>query len=229
MKMLPANATADEQGEAAPIHRRPGECAVMCAAVNRRVSGSRRARSSATTHHTSDDDVHEPPPARSDIGEPERHHGDAGAEPGRHRQDADRVGPAVLRHLLGGDDPDEEGERDPHRAGQRLRRRRGSPNDGAIAPRTDNSGASQATATITRRRPMRSASTAAGSAITMPTRTTAPAMPIPVLSTPKSSAAKLTVWVNSVLTNAALIEAAASRPSTSTCVGSSRSGGAHQA
>ncbi len=33
--------------------------------------------------------------------------------------------------------------------------------------------------------------------------------------------------MNNVLTNAALIDAAASRPSTSSCVGSSRSGGAH--
>ncbi len=91
-------------------------------------------------------------------------------------------------------------------------------NVGAIAPSTDSNGASQATATMTRRRPMRSARIAAGRAITIPTRTKAPAMPIPVLSTPKSSAAKLTVWVNSVLTKAALIEAAASRPSTSSCV-----------
>ena len=62
----------------------------------------------------------------------------------------------------------------------------------------------------------------------MPTRTTAPAMPMPVSLTPKSSAAKLTVWVNSVLTNAALIEAAASSPTTSSWVESRRSGGAHQ-
>ena len=46
-------------------------------------------------------------------------------------------------------------------------------------------------------------------------------------STPKSSAAKLTVWVNSVLTNADDIDAAASSPSTSSVRGSSRSGGAH--
>ena len=48
----------------------------------------------------------------------------------------------------------------------------------------------------------------------MPARTTAPAMPMPVSPTPKSSAAKLTVWVNSVLMNADDIDAAASSPST---------------
>ena len=52
-------------------------------------------------------------------------------------------------------------------------------------------------------------------------------MPTPLSLTPKSSAAKLTVWVNSVLTNAEDIDAAASRPSTVSVRGSRRSGGAH--
>ncbi len=47
-------------------------------------------------------------------------HRDSRAEAGRHRQDADRVGPAVARHLLGGDDTDQEGEGDAHRARQGL-------------------------------------------------------------------------------------------------------------
>ena len=50
---------------------------------------------------------------------------------------------------------------------------------------------------------------------------------MPPSPTPKSSAAKFTVCVNSVLTNAEDIEAAASRPSTVRPRGSSRSGGAH--
>ena len=86
-------------------------------------------------------------------------------------------------------------------------------------------GAIHATATITRRRPMRSASTAAGSAKMMPARTIAPAYPTPASPTPKSSAANSAVWVKSVFTNAALIDAAASRPMTNTCVVSRRSGG----
>ena len=61
----------------------------------------------------------------------------------------------------------------------------------------------------------------------MPARTIEPATPTPVSPTPKSSAAKLTVWVNSVLTNADDIDAAASRPSTVSARGSRRSGGAH--
>ena len=61
----------------------------------------------------------------------------------------------------------------------------------------------------------------------IPARTTEPAMPTPLSLMPKSSAAKLTVWVNSVLTNADDIDAAASRPSTSSVRGSRRSGGAH--
>src|SRR5262249_29205599 len=58
-------------------------------------------------------------------------------------------------------------------------------------------------------------------------RTTEPAMPTPASLTPKSSAAKLTVCVKSVLTNAEDIEAAASSPSTVSARGSRRSGGAH--
>jgi hypothetical protein len=68
---------------------------------------------------------------------------------------------------------------------------------------------------------MRSAMTAAGIATTMPARTIAPAMPIAVSLAPKSSAAKFTVCVKSVLTNAALIDAAASRPTTRIWVASS--------
>ena len=74
---------------------------------------------------------------------------------------------------------------------------------------------------------MRSASTATGSTRMMPARTNEPATPTPVSLTPKSSAAKLTVWVNSVLTNADDIDAAASSPSTVSARGSRRSGGAH--
>ena len=61
----------------------------------------------------------------------------------------------------------------------------------------------------------------------MPARTIEPATPTPELPTPKSSAANLTVWVNSVLMNAELIDAAASRPSTRIWRSVSRSGGAH--
>ena len=61
----------------------------------------------------------------------------------------------------------------------------------------------------------------------MPARTPAPAMPMPESPTPKSSAANSTVWVNSVLMNAEAIDEAASRPSTLSCRGVSRSGGAH--
>ena len=61
----------------------------------------------------------------------------------------------------------------------------------------------------------------------MPQRTITPATAWPLSPIPKSSAAKLTVCVNSVLTNAADIDAAASRPSTLTWIGVSRSGGAH--
>ena len=49
-----------------------------------------------------------------------------------------------------------------------------------------------------------------------------------ILCQGRGSAANSAVWVNSVLTNAVLIDAAASRPSTSTWVGSRRSGGVHQ-
>ncbi len=61
----------------------------------------------------------------------------------------------------------------------------------------------------------------------MPARTIAPATPTPPSLTPKSVAAKLTVWVNRVLTNADDIDAAARIPSTRSWRGSSRSGGAH--
>ena len=100
-------------------------------------------------------------------------------------------------------------------------------NDGAKAPSAVTTGAATAIAVTTRRRPIRSASTATGSTSTMPARTTEPATPTPVSLTPKSSAAKFTVWVNSVLTNADDIDAAASSPSTVSARGSRRSGGAH--
>ena len=67
------------------------------------------------------DEVHQPPRAGGDVGERQRHHGHAGAEPAGHRQHADGVGPAVARHLLGGDDGDEEVERQPERPADRLR------------------------------------------------------------------------------------------------------------
>ena len=100
-------------------------------------------------------------------------------------------------------------------------------NVGANAPIAVTTGAATAIAVTTRRRPIRSASTATGRTRTIPARTTEPATPTPVSLTPKSSAAKLTVWVNSVLTNADDIDAAASRPSTVSARGSRRSGGAH--
>ena len=102
-----------------------------------------------------------------------------------------------------------------------------SGNVGAIAPAAVTSGAANAIAVTTRRRPTRSASTATGSTSRIPARTIEPAIPRPASLTPKSSAAKFTVWVNSVLTNADDIDAAASRPSTVSARGSSRSGGAH--
>ena len=100
-------------------------------------------------------------------------------------------------------------------------------NVGASAPRAVAIGAAQATNVTTRLRPIRSASTAAGSASTMPARTIEPATPTPQLPTPKSSAANLTVWVNSVLMYAELIDAAASSPRTRIWRSLSRSGGAH--
>ena len=103
-----------------------------------------------------------------------------------------------------------------------------TPKFGARAPRAENNGANQAASTIIRRRPARSAMKAIGRANTMPTRTITPPTPCPNLPMPKSFAAKLAVCVNSVLANAELIEAAASRPSNSACRGSRRSGGAHQ-
>ena len=100
-------------------------------------------------------------------------------------------------------------------------------NVGAMAPAAETSGAATAITVTIRRRPARSASAATGSTKMIPARTTEPAMPTPASPTPKSSAAKLTVWVNSVLTNADDIDAAASRPSTVSIRGSRRSGGAH--
>ena len=61
----------------------------------------------------------------------------------------------------------------------------------------------------------------------MPARTIDPPTPTPTSPTPKSSAANSTVWVNSVLTKAEAIDAAARRPSTLIARGSRRSGGAH--
>ena len=84
-----------------------------------------------------------------------------------------------------------------------------------------------ATPVTTRRRPMRSARTASGRTSRIPPRTIEPAMPMPVSPTPKSSAAKLTVCVKSVLTKADDIDAAASSPSTVMARVSRRSGGAH--
>ncbi len=68
------------------------------------------------------DEIDVSPAARSDVGQSERHHGDPGAETGSHGEDADRICPAVARHLLRRDDPDDEGEGDPHRATDRLSR-----------------------------------------------------------------------------------------------------------
>ena len=66
-----------------------------------------------------------------------------------------------------------------------------------------------------------------GTVITTPRRTITPPTPWPVLPMPKPSAAKFTVWVNSVLANAADSDAAASSPSSRAWRGVSRSGGAH--
>ena len=54
MKMLPMKATADSSSSRRRFIRGRCEWVVMWAATNRRVSGSRRARSRATTHHTND-------------------------------------------------------------------------------------------------------------------------------------------------------------------------------
>ncbi len=98
---------------------------------------------------------------------------------------------------------------------------------GASPPAAVTSGAANAIAITTRRRPIRSARIAKGSTSTMPARTSDPPTPTPVSPMPKSSAANATVWVNRVLTNADDIDAAASSPSTVSRRGSSRSGGAH--
>ena len=50
--------------------------------------------------------------AATEVGETECRDGDTGPEPGRHREDADRVRPAVARHLLGGSDAGEHREPD---------------------------------------------------------------------------------------------------------------------
>src|SRR5262249_9730972 len=89
------------------------------------------------------------------------------------------------------------------------------------------SGAAIAIAVTIFLRPVRSAKAATGSTRMIPARTTEPAMPTPASLTPKSSAAKFTVWVNIVFTKAEDIDAAASRPSTVRARGSRRSGGAH--
>ncbi len=100
-------------------------------------------------------------------------------------------------------------------------------NVGASAPAAVTTGAATAISVTMRRRPARSAMAATGSTKMIPARTTDPAMPMPLSPTPKSSAAKLTVWVNRVFMNAEDIDAAASRPSTFSARGSMRSGGAH--
>ena len=87
---------------------------------------------------------------------------------------------------------------------------------GASAPSAASIGAARAVPTMIRRRPIRSANRANGATRTIPKRTTVPALPWAPLPIPNSSAAKLTVWVNTVLTNAADSDAAASRPRTST-------------
>ena len=97
---------------------------------------------------------------------------------------------------------------------------------GANAPSDAMMGAAHANVTTTRRRPMRSASNAAGRPNRMPMRTMVPATPRPQSPTPKSSPANDTVWVNSVFTNAVNNDAAANKPRTRTCRWSKRSGGA---
>ena len=78
---------------------------------------------------------------------------------------------------------------------------------GATAPREVMSGASHAVMMIILRRPKRSAESAKGSAITTPQRTIAAAKPWPLAETSNSLAAKATVCVNTVFTNAAGSEA----------------------
>ena len=73
-------------------------------------------------------------------------------------------------------------------------------------------GAAHASVTTTRRRPMRSANSAAGRPNNTPTRTMVPATPRPQSPTPKSSPANDTVCVNNVFTNAVSNDAAASKP-----------------
>ena len=98
---------------------------------------------------------------------------------------------------------------------------------GAMAPSAHHRGATHAVTTIICRRPRRSASIANGIAITTPSRTITPPTPWPRSSIPNPSAAKLAVCVNSVLANAAAIDAAASSPSVATFRCVSRSGGDH--
>ena len=72
--------------------------------------------------------------------------------------------------------------------------------DGANAPSPHRTGARTADTTSIRRRPLRSARKTRPTANTMPQRTTAPAAPWAVSEEPNSSAAKVMVWVNRVLT-----------------------------
>ena len=71
--------------------------------------------------------------------------------------------------------------------------------DGASAPTAARIGAATAAPTRIRRRPTRSASARRRTVKTMPRRTTVPATPCAVSLAPKSSAAKATVWLKSVL------------------------------
>ena len=151
-----------------------------------RVSGSRRCRSHATTNQISGQQVDQPPAVCCRESARRRaSDGDAGAEPAGHRQHAERVGAAAARHLLGGDDADEQRQREAERAADRL----GGDEHPEVRrqPRRAgrHSGASQAVTTIIRRRPQRSARIANGMAITTPSRTITPPTPWPLLSMPK--------------------------------------------
>ena len=81
------------------------------------------------------DDVHQAPPARAEIGEPERHHTDAGTEAARHGQDAHGVGPRVAWHLLRRGDGDQEIECQPQGPPDGLARRQHGEGRGERAER----------------------------------------------------------------------------------------------
>ena len=110
------NGDGSEQREAAAVDRRGDDVTALEALGLRQVAGDRDGYRQPDQRH----DVDEAPPALAEIGEGQRRHGDAGAEPAGHRQHAHRVGARAARHLLGGDDCHEEVEGETERPPDRL-------------------------------------------------------------------------------------------------------------